>query len=138
MSLLAGLGAGFIAKTVGALGKSFLEPVLVHYRNKDTVWGNAMVAALSAEAQVMAARTGVLKTFMGALLIFLIIGGPGLYVFAIFGVTLLESFTGIKVVVIAVPPRWEAWAVDMMTVFIGGGSLVTATNIAAKAWSKRD
>ena len=137
MSILAGIGAGIIARTVGVLGKSFLEPILSHYRNKDTVWGNAMVAALAAEGQVMAARTGMLKTFMGALLIFLIIGGPGLYVFSIFGVTLLESFTGIKVVVIAVPPRWEAWAVDMMTVFIGGGSLVTATNIAAKSWQRR-
>ena len=135
--MFTGLIVGAITKVIGSLGTSFLKPILAHYQNKDTQFARMMVAALQNEADMAHARVGMLKTTVGALLIFLIVGGPAMYTFSIFGVTLLESFTGIKIVVLELPARWEAWGIDVIKVFIGGGSLVTAANVAATKWNRK-
>jgi hypothetical protein len=141
MSLLATLGAGFFAKIVGVLGDSFLKPILQHYQNKDTQFGKIMVSALDAQAATNVAnadaRVRMLGTRWGAFLLVLIVAPPATYMGSVYGVTLLETFTGLRLEVIALPARFEAYAVDIIQVFIGGGSVVAAANVAARQWFKR-
>ncbi len=79
----------------------------------------------------------MLKTTAGAFLLILIVGPPAAYMGSVYGVTLLETYTGIRLEVLSLPPRFEKYAVDIIQVFIGGGSVVVAAGTAARQWFRR-
>ena len=139
--MFAALGAGLIAKTVGALGSSVLKPILAHYQNKDTQWGRVLASALTTQAEIEAAnadaRVRMVQSRMGAFLLFLIVAPPAAYIGSVFLVTLLYDVTGWKLTISALPPGWKELGTNIVMVFIGGRGVVAAAGVAAKTWFKR-
>lgn len=136
--------AGLLVKILGLFGGSFLGPILKHYETKansenerQRVWAGFMTNALTAEIEArrigMEGRVKMLDNPVGAALLCLIVAPPALYSACVFGVTLIDSFFGIKLVVQSVPARFEDWGFKVQMTFLGGGSvIVAARSVAAK------
>jgi len=139
--MFAALGGGVLAKLLSTLLGGIVGPIAEHYKNKDTVFGRIMVSALEAEGQARIAgaqsRVAMLGTRWGAFLLVLIIGPPAAYMGSVYGVTLIETFTGVRFEVLSLPARFEQYAVDIIQVFIGGGSVVASAGLVARQWFKK-
>lgn len=139
--MFAALGAAGLAKLLSTLLGGIVGPIADYYKSRDTQFANIMVASLEAEAQARLAgaqsRVQMLGTRWGAFLLVLIVGPPAAYMGSVYGVTLLETATGIRLEVLSLPARFEQYAVDIIQVFIGGGSLVVAASGVARQWFKK-
>lgn len=136
--------AGLIVKVFSLFGGTFLGPLLKHYEIKagsenerQRIWAGYMSNALSAEIEArrigMDGRIRMMENPVGAALLCLIVAPPALYSASVFGVTLLDSFFGVKLVVQSVPARFEDWGFKVQMTFLGGGSVIVAAGaVAAK------
>lgn len=133
--------APILAKLLSTLVGGIVEPLIKHWSNKDTQFAKIMVESLRTEGEIRKAgaqaRVGMMNTGMGRALMAIVIGPAGLYIGSIYLVTLIESLTGVRFEIQAVPERYEDYAISLLQVFIGAGGAVGAASVATRNWFRK-